>query len=365
MQWTVEQARRVILDLARPITGLSYTGNSQDYRAGQCLKNDLQLESVQVMDLAARVNAYFHIMETSPENYLLSSDAVDDWAQKCVKARSQQSGQITFFTSGTTDEARTVTHQQAFADREVNFLREHFGNLSCIIPLVPAASIYGYLYTIALPQAAGAPVCFPSEVQWNQLSENALIVGTPFTWSHLMRSMPGLNIRSKGVCSTAPLPNPLYASLISRGLSLTEVYGATETGGVGLRKAPNTAFELFPYWTFQDAATLIDSDTGHAFSLMDKISTVDDRHFTILHRKDQKLKIAGKLLDLEQLRNKILQLDNIKQCRLSAKRQSDRLLLAAEVELTQDSTEGRAEFRRALRAQLLPAERPAEIHFCS
>jgi 4-coumarate--CoA ligase (photoactive yellow protein activation family) len=365
MHWTIEQARRVILDLASPITGIPYTGNHLDYRPGQCLKNDLQLESVQVMDLAARVNACFHIMETSPENYLLSSSAVDDWALKCVHARSQQSDQITFFTSGTTDEARPVTHQQAFIDREINFLCEYFGDLSCIIPLVPAASIYGYLYTIALPQAAGAPVQLPSEVQWNQLSENALIVGTPFTWSHLMRSMPGLNLRAKGVCSTAPLPQTLYETLLSRGISLTEVYGATETAGVGLRKAPKDPFELFPYWTLQGATYLMDSDTGQAFSLMDQISPVDDRHFTVLHRKDQKLKIGGKLLDLEQLRDKILQLEHVRHCKLSAKRQSDRILLAAEITLKQDSTEGRAAFRKAVRARLSPAERPAEIHFSS
>ncbi|MCR9101263.1 MAG: hypothetical protein NXI25_14980 [bacterium] len=365
MQWTVEQARRVIIGLARPITGSPYTGNRQEYRAGQCLKNDLQLESVQVMDLAARVNAFFHLMETSPDNYLLSSAAVDDWAQKCVNARNQKSDQITFFTSGTTDEAHPVTHQQAFIDREVNFLCEYFGGLSCIIPLVPAASIYGYLYTIALPQVAGAPVQFPSEVQWAQLPENALIVGTPFTWSHLMRSMPGLNLRAKGVCSTAPLPEMLYKTLLSRGIALTEVYGATETAGVGLRKAPSEPFEIFPYWTVRKATTLIDADTGQPFPLMDQILPVDDRHFSVLYRRDQKLKIGGKLVDLEQVRDKILQLENVKHCKLSAKRQSDRILLAAEVELKHDSTEGRAAFQTAVRAQLSAAERPADIHFCS
>lgn len=365
MQWTIEQARRVILDLARQATGSPYTGNRQEYRAGQSLKKDLQLESVQVMDLAARVNAAFHIMESSPDNYLLSSASVDDWALKCVNARNQKSDQITFFTSGTTDEARPVTHEQAFLNREVNFLCEYFDNVSCIIPLVPAASIYGYLYTIALPLAAGAPVRFPSEVQWPQLSDNALIVGTPFTWSHLMRSMPGLNIWAKGVCSTAPLPETLHEDLLSRGIALTEVYGATETAGVGLRKAPKSPFELFPYWAIQGANTLIDSDTGRAFPLMDQIMQVGARHFTVLHRKDQKLKIAGRLLDLGQLRGKILQLENVKHCKLSAKRQSDRILLAAEVELRQDSAEGRSEFRTALSAHLSTAERPTEIHFCS
>ncbi|MEQ8703428.1 MAG: hypothetical protein RIC19_05895 [Phaeodactylibacter sp.] len=363
MIWTIENTRRLIIDLAHRLQGQAYSGNQKDYRPGQNLKDDLQLESIQVMDLSAQVNAFFHLMETSPDNYLLASYSVDEWAQKCVNGRAQKSESITFLTSGTTGVAQPITHHQSFIDREVAFLKAYFSGTTTIVPLVPSASIYGYLYTIALPKALNIPVVFPSAVHWNNLPPHTLIVGTPFTWSHLLRAMPGHPIRARGVCSTAPLAPPVFQDLLNRGVDMTEVYGATETAGVGLRKNAADPFELFPYWSLQGASTLLDRESGQAYPLMDRVRPTGDNAFVVMNRRDQKLKIAGRLVDLASLESRIQAIKGVQHCQLSAKKQVDRTIITAAVTLQADSPDARQSFLSAVKIYLEPAERPAEVHF--
>lgn len=363
MRWSVKQARRVIIDAAHRVQGKAYTGFAGDYRPGQHLKDDLGLESIQIMDLAAQVSAFFHLMETSPENYLLGTFSVDEWAEKCTASRREKYHELTFLTSGTTGTARANTHQQQFLDREARFLSEHFSGCSTEVPLVPGASIYGYLFPIALPFHLDVPVVFPSEVQWSQLDKSTLIVGTPFTWSHLLRSTPNLQLGSRGVCSTAPLSGELFQEMLNRGVDVTEVYGATVTGGVDLRQNPGQPFELFPFRILKDEQLLMDQDYGNTYMLMDKLQLIAGRHFFVLNRQDQKVKIAGKLVDLAKLKDRIQSLLEVQSCLLSAKSQSDRTHLVAEITLHADTAANRRLVSEQLRLHFDTAERPTTLYF--
>lgn len=363
MSWTIESARRVIIDLTYRLLKQPFTGTPQIYHTGQNLRDDFLLDSIQVLDLAAQVNAFFHLMETGPDNYLLSSSDVDEWAQKCVNGRRTKNEKITFLTSGTSGTEKIITHQQAYIDREVQFLSEYFRSSTCIIPLIPSYSIYGYLFTVALPDALNAPVLFPGEVNWKKLEETALIIGTPFTWSHLLKGMPDQPISAKGVCSTASLSTSLFRDILSRGIHLTEVYGATETAGVGFREQPESAFEPFPYWSLLDESTILDKDSGRSFQLMDRVEQRGTNNFTVHSRRDQKLKIAGRLVDLEDVAHRINTLDGVRNCQLSAKKQTDRTNITAFVTLESDTAEARQAFLSAIKSSLDRAEQPTEVHF--
>lgn len=363
MKWTPANARRVIVDFANQLQGQPYSGSPDIYKEGLDLKEDLQLESIQVMDLAARVNAFFQLPETGPEQYLLDSSAVDVWVEKCVRGRQLSNKNITFLTSGTTGHAKAVTHLQAFLDREISFLCSQFQEATCIIPLVPSYSIYGYLFTIALPQALNVPVIFPGAVHWTKLTGHALIVGTPFTWSQLLRGMPERTIRAEGVCSTAPLSTALFRDILSRGVRIKEVYGATETAGVGWREQPDAPFKAFPYWSVLDEKTILDKESGSCYALMDRVEKLSADTFRVQTRIDQKLKIAGQLVDLSQVAQKIRNIEGVSDCTVSAKKQVDRTRITAVISLQQDSTEHRAALFAGIKANLAPAERPNDIIF--
>lgn len=363
MQWTREHARRVILDFAFRLKGVSYTGNHNLYKEGQDLSHDLGLSSLEAMDLAAQVNAFFHLMETGPDQYLLNSPSVDIWAEKCVNGRKLKNEQLTFFTSGTTGQSKPITHQQAFIDRETDFLSQFFEGISAIISLVPSASIYGYLYTIALPQALGIPLIYPSQVNWANLSGNTLIVGTPFTWSHLIRSMPFMSVQARGVSSTAPLSGSLFEAISSKGIKLSEIYGSTETAGIGWRKKANEAYQLFPYWALTENDSVRDKDNQGVHTLMDKIKAVSPNTFTLLSRQDHKVKVAGKLVDLNRLTQQIEAMEGVAQCKLSAKKTVDRTLIMANVTLSQNTQASQEAFTAQVKANFEPAEQPTEISF--
>jgi len=69
------------------------------------------------------------------------------------------------------------------------------------------------------------------------------------------------------------------------------------------------------------------------------------------------------LVDLEDVAHRINTLDGVKNCRLSAKKQTDRTNITAFVTLESDAPEARQAFLSAIKSSLDRAEHPTEVHF--
>jgi len=356
--------KRIILDLSLKVTGKPFTGDGAFYRAeGADWKDDLGLDSIEFLELAVFANSFFNLFEVTDAPYLLSCSKVDDWVDLILGACQRNNDTLTFNTSGTSGQTKTIRHKVAFLEREIDFLASVFHKAACIVPYVPSYTIYGFLLTVGLPRRLQVPLLYPSEINWQQLPQNALIVATPFNWKLLAGYFPPIAFNCFGVSSAAPLYNALYQDISSKGFTLTELYGSTETSGIAYRQHWQQPFQLFPYWEFTDEDKIRDRQSHHVFALMDDIERIGDHTFTVTGRKDKQVKVAGKLTDLNSVADRIKKLANVKQCDISAKTINNELFIQAALVLNDDGEQQRADIRTEIRKSLLPHERPRDIYF--
>ena len=358
--------RNVLVDLAGFVSKQNFTKHHKYYLPHLKWQDTMGLDSIQIMELAAYVNSLFHVFETDKKNYLLEDDLVDNWVDKVNSARSEKNKQLTFRTSGTSGNPGSVTHDMVFLMREVAVLASFFDSASQIISYVPAYSIYGFIFTVLLPGYLNIPVVHASEVQWSQLPATSILVATPFHWPLILPALKKSNIKTcYGVSATAMLTPTLNNLILDKGVDLLEVYGSTETSGIGYRKG-TTAFQLFPYLSFNqsgDKITLTDDDNDTRLPLQDELTIQENSHFSIKKRKDNKVNIAGNLVDLLEVESTIQKIANIRHCTLSAKMVEYNTRLSITIFLKEDSEDLRALAIASIKQQLPAHQTPGYFHF--
>lgn len=177
-----------------------------------------------------------------------------------------------------------------------------------ILSAVPSHHIYGFLFTVLMPhRLEGAMGAGPVEVvdirQAGPAALEALaqpgdlVVAHPAWWEAAARVVPAYGADIVGVTSTAPCPDTLAAALAAAGLRLLQVYGSSETAGVGWRDRAGVPFALLPYWARTDdtaslARTLPDG-TARRYPLQDRLEWADGRHFLPAGRIDAAVQVGG------------------------------------------------------------------------
>ena len=161
---------------------------------------------------------------------------------------------LTFRTSGSSGSAKPCTHRLAHLQQEAAHLATLTQGTQRVLCAVPSHHIYGFLFTVLLPAQLGCPVVLDVRQHTPQtlarlLRPGDLLVSHPAHWALVARHAGPLPAGVHGVTSTAPCPDDLANQLQAIGLSrLTQVYGSSETAGIGTRTAAGAAFELMPFW---------------------------------------------------------------------------------------------------------------------
>ena len=365
--WTRQNIQKIILDFSLKASNNPFNGVASLYKKDIAdWKDDIGLDSIELMQLAAYVNSFFNLFEMKDPPYLLSSAKLEDWVELVFNAKQRSNEYLNFTTSGTSGQSKTIKHSTDYLQREVSFLASLFRDATHIIPYVPSYTIYGFLFTVCLPEKLGIPLLYPSETNWQEVPAKSLIVATPFHWQLLLPVLPEKILHCLGVSAASPLYDGLYQSIISKNITLTEIYGSTETSGVAYRQNCKNSFTLFPYWEFindNNSITVQDRESHYIHSLMDDITQTGNNQFTILGRKDKEIKIAGILVNLDYVNTIIRQLPNIKECQLSAKAIDNEVIIQASITLGIDGEKERADSKLQIREALPAHERPRMVHF--
>jgi 4-coumarate--CoA ligase (photoactive yellow protein activation family) len=247
-------------------------------------------DSLELLALAGRLNQFFHLHETGIEDYLLRRRTLGDWTDVVQQALAAGTSGITFQTSGSTGMPKTCTHAWQTLQQEAELLSTLLANNAStrfagqIVACVQPQHIYGFLFTALLPSLTGCTVLeglHSSPAMWLQtLQRGDVVVSFPTYWQYVVSSIAAFPKGICGVTSTAPCPENLTRELLTKGLErLVEVYGSSETGGVGFRTNTPSAlaewYELFPYWTLEQVHN--DDDTHHD----------DTRHYAVRHNSLQ------------------------------------------------------------------------------
>lgn len=221
----------------------------------------LGADSLDVLHLAAALNEALHLHRSGIEDYLLVRRTVGEWLDICEAALGRFDGALSFRTSGSTGEGKRCEHPLAALEEEAEMLAAILASAADrprrIVTVVPAHHIYGFLFTVLLPTRLAVPVVDGRGTSPGglaaRLAPGDLVVAHPDWWGALLRSGASLADRVTGTSSTAPCPPSTAHGLRGIGLArLVEVFGSSETAGLGWRETADAPFRPFPWWQFGD-----------------------------------------------------------------------------------------------------------------
>ncbi len=254
------------------------------------------------MRLAAATNEMFHLHEVGQELALPSDPTFGAWLDVIELAWDKGVSRITFTTSGSTGAPKRCTHEFNELKREICFLGQVFAGRARVVLLTPPHHIYGFLFGAMLPDALAAEVVIATMPAGAgdsvRVQAGDLVVSFPEQWQWLERTVFQWPHNVCGVVSTAPCPVELIAALHERGLQrMTEVYGSSETAGIGLRCWPEPKYRFMPHWRpspgeLDDCIELIHA-SGVRVCLNDRLRLGPDGTFTLEGRLDGAVQVGG------------------------------------------------------------------------
>ncbi|QLE87285.1 acyl-CoA synthetase [Shewanella sp. Scap07] len=234
-----------------------------------------------------------------------------------------QWGELQLYTSGSSGEPKAIIKQLAQLDAEVSMLAQTFSKQvaqSSVIATVSHQHIYGLLFKILWPLAAGYPflselVEYPETLTYyTNLFPNLCLVSSPAQLSRLPDALDNeVQLRSPGVIFSSGGPLSFEAaSKVAHcyGKLPIEIYGSTETGGIGYRQQQQSeqAWQCFGSHQIKrdetDGALWLQSPyLGHDDWLKcdDKIALLSAQQFVLQGRLDRVVKIEEKRVSLEQM----------------------------------------------------------------
>mgnify|MGYP006265934383 CR=1 FL=1 len=381
--------RRIIVDLIDETlqTGpLKSGGRSAEPGEDTSLREGiLGLDSVALLSVAGRLNSFFHLHEAGTEDYLLRARRMGEWVDLIADALEEGVQAVRFRTSGSTGVPREIDHRLSDLSRESRWLASYLAGRERVIATVAPRHIYGFLVTGMVPDIMDVPVVdgrsFGPRRWREELRSGDLIVSFPEYWSFLEQSLPDIPEEVWGVSSTAPTPPHLIEALRRKGLDgVLEIYGSTETAGVGYRSDPQAPFELFPFWERRGEGIARadregsdrgrspdDTDAGDLVELMDVLSWEGPRQFRPLRRRDHAVQVAGTNVFPRSIEERLRERPGVEDVHVRLMRPSEgsRLKAAVVPEAQADRDRLREELEEWIQGSLAAPERPVALRFFS
>ncbi|RZT39294.1 AMP-binding protein [Cupriavidus agavae] len=295
---------------------------------------------------------------------------------------------VTLFTSGSTGAPGAIDKRLAQLDAEVHTLQQafgrHFGSETRVLCTVSHQHIYGLLFTVLWPLAAGRPLpaarlAFHEELvaACQEDGSAAVLVSSP---AHLKRMPAGLDwpaVRGavRAVFSSGgPLPPEAAADALRHlGQSPIEVFGSSETGGIAWRQRAVHAdrWNALPgiAWRLQDGYLAVRSPhlaDESWYVCADRALPAGDDSFVLGGRADRIVKIEEKRISLTQIEQSLAAWPGVREARVVMVELDVGMRVAAAVVLddagqAELAAQGRGAVTAALRRHLAAAIDPVAL----
>ncbi|MCX6599002.1 MAG: AMP-binding protein [Acidobacteria bacterium] len=291
-------------------------------RDGQSATPDgsLGADSLELLEIGAAVNHFFHLYEWGTEDNLLRRRDLGWWAEVVSATIEDQWQRLTFHTSGSTGEPKAIVQPRARLEQEAAYWAGLFPGSHRLISLVPAHHLYGFLWTVLLPERAGWPVV--DARSWSparllhELRPGDIVVGFPFRWELIARAGGRFPEEVTLISSAGALASATWPQLTAAGAAqVLEVYGSTETGAVAWKDSYARPYRLLPYWTHNLSTGQLSREGAEEPDLpMDHLHWSSPDEFTIAGRKDQAVKVGGALVHLPLVEAAIREYPGVSAC---------------------------------------------------
>jgi long-chain acyl-CoA synthetase len=299
---------------------------------GLNLLEDLAADSLERMTLSAAFSDAVPLRSADDADALYTDLRLGAWGELARRSWAAQPTTLRFRTSGSTGRPKTCMHRVIDLAQEVHALAEVIGPVRRIVSAVRCHHIYGFLFTLMLPQVPGlrlrnqsgepgastgpVPVLDlcgrPVASVLARLQPGDLVIGFPDWWRALGRSAHELPPGVIGITSTAPCPDEVCEPLMAAGLSrLLHIYGSSETAGIGWRDWPQAHYTLLPAW--QAVPDAPDRITRHSWdsqhqtcALPDEVKWLGPRTLQPVARRDGAVQVGGINVHLGAVRQQIM-----------------------------------------------------------
>jgi len=279
---------------------------------------------------------------------------------------------LTLFTSGSSGTPKAIEKTLDLLDAEIAQQDKIWGELlsdSTIASTVSHQHIYGLLFRVLWPLCAGRlferfDLIYPEQVMAHA-SQNTTLISSPALLKRLTDDQATTSYRA--VFSSG---GPLSPSAAQQSLTLFEqlpfeVFGSTETGGIGYRQQlePTTPWQFFPSidkalnaeGCLRLRSPFIDPQSWYQTS--DQCELLAGGQFRLKGRADRVVKIEEKRISLTEVERRLCQLEWIEEAAVFPLEETNRLILAAVITLSEQgkatiSDMGKGKFWLKLRQEL-------------
>lgn len=336
----------------------------------------LGLDSLERLSVASALSEALHLHESGIEDLLMARRHLGEWLQVAEDGLSVFNARLTFRTSGSSGLTKACPHALANLLQEVEHLASLVPSTRRILTAVPAHHIYGFLFTVLLPSRLGCNEVIDIRRMTPQavaltMRPGDLVISHPAHWTVMARHAGRLPLGVHGVSSTAPCPDPLAQQLVDMGLeTLTQVYGSSETAGIGTRTAAGAPFRLMPFWSRDagDAHRLLRAGADGSINpheMQDRVEWLDDRRFSVCGRRDEAVQVGGTNVFPERVRQLLLEHPQVRDAavRLMAPEEGSRLKAFVVVDPDCDPVALRSALWAWTESRLTAPERPKAFSF--
>lgn len=379
--WQEESAlHRVVGDLVAAELALARPGRTLPalpWPEETDLAADLGADSLDLMGAATALADLLGFSRAGMEDALLARTRLVEWVAAARASLARDDIVVTFRTSGSSGMPKRCAHLLASLWREVDELACLLPHRRRILTAVAAHHIYGFLFTVLLPQAArfaDAPLpvvdlrgASPATLV-ARLAPGDLVVAHPDFWSAVAALAPDFPEDVVGVSSGAPCPDDTARSLAAGGLRLLQVYGSSETAGVGAREEAGAPYLLLPYWRRGAQEGTIEREVGgewRHYPLQDRLDWIDGERFVPRGRVDQGVQVGGNNVFPAYVAEVLAMHPAVRECVVRLMRPDEGKRLKAFVVAAGSAEAGvlREELDAWMAARVSPPERPAAYSF--
>ncbi|RJQ82438.1 MAG: acyl-CoA synthetase [Desulfobacteraceae bacterium] len=256
------------------------------------------------------------------------------WAadQICV-SRDAEAEWLRLFTGGSTGAPKmwTKTIRNLLSEALAIVENYHVGPQDRLLATVSPNHIYGLLYAILAPLLACAGVApqtpsFPGEIESAARENDATVLISVPAHYRALNGHPFAPGALRLAFSSAGMLPAEDAVAFSRqtGVPIAEIYGSTETGGIAarVRAAGESDFKPYPAIDVQIANERLKVRSDYLspdlpiqedgyFEVADRVAATQDGRFELLGRSDGIVKVGGRRVDLEAVRQALKKLPQV------------------------------------------------------
>ena len=236
-----------------------------------------------------------------------------------------QKQQLSFIVKSQNAEPVRRIHTVDMMWREARELTQIYENVQRVVALVPASHWYGFTFTVELPHLLQVPVislpASPAQ-NWNTLLKPGdLLIATPLFWNYWLRCGNHFPAQVQAISATATCKNEFMQGLLAAGASAVyDVYGCSQMGALGWRRAGEETFHVFSFWqTHCGSEGLWYAQHAAGTDQIEfpgEIETKDGQNFHLLPHGETCVQIAGQEVYLRRVERVIAAHPAVASCRV-------------------------------------------------